>query len=86
MISQVAAGIDIGDGLTCILNHRIGQYAASLDIRKAYRQIQVSQRDAMLRLSIWYDDPINKQQVLESILELLELHERFGDTSQTSVP
>ena len=39
MISQVAAGIDIGDGLTCIINHRIGQYAASLDIRKAYRQI-----------------------------------------------
>ena len=39
VISQVAAGIDIGDGLTYILNHRIGQYAASLDIRKAYRQI-----------------------------------------------
>ena len=39
MISQVAGGIDIGDGLTCIINHRIGQYTASLDIRKAYRQI-----------------------------------------------
>ena len=52
VISQVAGGIDIGDGLTCIINHRIGQYAASLDIRKAYKQIRVSNRDAMLRLSI----------------------------------
>ena len=59
--SQVAAGVDIGDGLTCILNHGIGQYAASLDIRKAYRQIRVSQKDAMLRLSIWYDDPMKRQ-------------------------
>ena len=41
VISQVASGIDIGDGLTSIVNHRIGQYAASLDIRKAYRQIRV---------------------------------------------
>ena len=50
VISQVAS--DISDGLTSIVNHRIGQYAASLDIRKAYRQIRVSERDAMLRLSV----------------------------------
>ena len=124
---------DISDGLTSIVNHRIGQYAASLDIRKAYRQIRVSERDAMLRLSVWYDDkqglvmyktctadfgdsqaslalrvaqdkfiasncksPLailasnwpfadnylmsgrSKQQVLEAILELMELHEKYG--------
>ena len=57
MISQVAGGIDIGDGLTCIINQRIGQYATFLDIRKAYRQIRVSEKDAMMRLLIWYDDP-----------------------------
>ena len=48
IISQVAAGIDIGDGLTCIINHRLGHYAASFDIKKAYRQIRVSNKDAML--------------------------------------
>ena len=37
VISQVAGGIDIGDGLTCIITHRLDQFAASLDIRKAYR-------------------------------------------------
>ena len=64
MISQVAGGIDIGDGMTCIINHRIGQYAASLDIRKAYRHIRVANRDAMLRLSIWYD--VLKEQATSS--------------------
>ena len=61
VISQVASGQDIGDGLTCILNHRIGRYAASLDIKKAYRQIRVSYRDSMLRLYIWYRDPEKKE-------------------------
>ena len=139
VISAVASGIDIGDGLTSIINHRLGQYAASLDIKKAYRQLRVSERDAMLRLSLWYDDPKNKkglvvyktctadfgdsqaslalcvaqdkyiasncksplailasnypfadnyllsgrskQQVLEAILELMDLHERYGESS-----
>ena len=61
VISQVAGGIDIGDGLTCIINHRLDKFAASLDIRKAYRQIRVSNRDAMLRLSLWYKDPTKKE-------------------------
>ena len=60
----MASGIDIGDGLTCIINHRLGQFAASLDIRKAYRQIRVSNRDAMLRLSLWYEDPSKKEGLL----------------------
>ena len=57
----MAGGIDIGDGLTCIFNHRLGQYAVFLDIHKAYRQIRVSCSDAYLRLSIWYEDPAKKQ-------------------------
>ena len=61
VISAVASGIDIGDGLTSITYHRIGQHAASLDIKKAYRQLRVSERDAMLRLSVWYDDPKTKK-------------------------
>ena len=61
MISQVASGQDIGDGLTCIINHRMGKYAASLDIKKAYRQIKVSYKDSMLRLSIWYRNPIKRE-------------------------
>ena len=61
VISSVASGIDIGDGSTSIIYHRIGQHAASLDIRKAYRQLRVSERDAMLRLSAWYDEPKTKK-------------------------
>ena len=61
MIPQVAGGIDIGDGLTCIINHRLGHFAASLDIWKAYKQIRVSNKDAMLRLSLWYKNPIKKE-------------------------
>ena len=80
VISQVAAGIDIGDGLTCIINHCIGQYAASLDIRKAYRQIRVSNKDAMLRLSIWYDDPMKKQGLVVFKTNMAD----FGD-SQASL-
>ena len=53
VISQVFPGLDMGNGLTSILNHRMGKYAASLDIKKAYRQIKVSHRDSMLRLCIW---------------------------------
>ena len=64
MISQVASGQDIGDGLTCIINHRMGKYAASLDIKKAYRQIKVSYKDSMLRLSIWYRNPIKRERML----------------------
>ena len=45
VISKVASGQDIGDGLTSIINHRLGKYAASLDIKKAYRQLLVSYRD-----------------------------------------
>ena len=47
--------------MTSILNHRMGKYAASLDIKKAYRQIRVSHRDSMLRLSIWFRDPEKKE-------------------------
>ena len=61
VISQVAGGIDIGDGLTCTINHRLGHYAASLDIKKAYRQIRVSNKDAMLRLSLWYRNPAKRE-------------------------
>ena len=64
VISQVASGQDIGDGLTCIINHRMGKYAASLDIKKAYRQLLVSYRDSMLRLSIWFRDPKSKQNMV----------------------
>ena len=39
----------------------MGKYAASLDIKKAYRQISVSHRDSMLRLSIWYREPEKKE-------------------------
>ena len=61
VISQVAAGQDIGDGLTSIINHRMGKYAASLDIKKAYWQIKVSYKDSMLRLSIWFRDPLKRE-------------------------
>ena len=61
VISQVASGQDIGDGLTSIINHRLGKYAASLDIKKAYRQIKVSYKDTMLRLSIWFRDPLKRE-------------------------
>jgi len=60
----VASGQDIGDGLSCIINHRMGRYAASLDIKKAYRQLLVSYRDSMLRLSIWFRDPKSKQNMV----------------------
>ena len=61
MISQVASGQDISDGLTSIINHRLGKYAASLDIKKAYKQIKVSYKDSMLRLSIWFRDPLKRE-------------------------
>ena len=35
-----------------IINHRMGRYAASLDIKKAYRQIKVSYKDSMVQGSI----------------------------------
>ena len=35
----------------------MGKYSASLGIKKAYRQIKVSHRDSILRLSIWYQNP-----------------------------
>ena len=57
VISQVYPGLDIGNGLPSILYHRIGKYAISLNIKKAYRQIKVYHCDSMLRLSIWYCDP-----------------------------
>ena len=40
VISQVASGQDIGDGLTCIINHRMGKYAASLEIKKAVETVK----------------------------------------------
>ena len=40
VISQVARGQDIGDGLTCIINHRMGKYAASLEIKKAVETVK----------------------------------------------
>ena len=60
-ISQTSSGLDIGDGLTSILNHRLCKYAASLDIRKACRQIKVTYRDSLLRLSIWYKYPVKME-------------------------
>jgi len=42
----------------------MGKYAASLDIRKAYRQLLVSYKDSMLRLSIWFRDPQKKKEMV----------------------
>ena len=42
----------------------MGKYAACLDIKKAYRQLLVSYRDSMLRLSIWFRDPKSKQNMV----------------------
>ena len=64
VISQVANGQDLGDGLTSIINHRMGRYAASLDIKKAYRQIKVSYKESILRLSIWYRDPLKREGIV----------------------
>ena len=61
VISQVASGQDIGYGLTSIINHRMGKYATSLDKKKAYRQIKVSYKDSMLRLSILFRDPLKRE-------------------------
>ena len=58
----------------------MGKYAASLDIKKAYRQIKVSHRDSMLRLSIWYHNLENMQERV--IFKTATAN--FGD-SQTSL-
>ena len=42
----------------------MGKYAASLDIKKAYRQIKVSYLDSLHRVSIWYRDPQNMQDMV----------------------
>jgi len=46
VISQVASGQDIGDGLTCIINHRMGKYAASLDASLYRVYVRVHNRRA----------------------------------------
>ena len=42
----------------------MAKYAASLDIKKANRQLLVSYKDSMLRLSIWFRDPQNKKEMV----------------------
>jgi len=57
VIAQIQQGVDIGDGLTSVIQHGLNTYAASLDISKAYHQIKISYRDSLLWLSIWYKNP-----------------------------
>ena len=81
VISQVSTGLDIGNGLTSILNHRMGKYSASLGIKKAYRQIKVSHRYSMLRLSTLYWDLENMQDMVIFKIATAD----FGDSQASLV-
>ena len=49
---------DIGDSFACLLDFYLYEHGFSSDISKCYLRIFVDKLTSMLRLMIWYEDPI----------------------------